>query len=70
MFLHIKDGFECPPLPTGFCETKPLPNIHPLDPNNPDPPIPGDHLTRRLDDEEEESFHPCPILAAQMKMND
>ena len=69
--IQVMDGFECPVPPTGFCETNPFPNFHPLDilnPNNTD--IPVNVLTRRLDDKEEESFHPCPILAAQMKMND
>ena len=65
--IKVKEGFECPEPPPGFCETNPFPDTHPLDPNNPDA-LPG--FTRHLEDEEEESFHPCPILAAQMKMND
>ena len=66
--ISVKDDFECPEPPPGFCETKPFPDFHPLDPNPNNTGIP-DILMRRLDDEEEESFHPCPILAAQMKMN-
>lgn len=60
--IQVMDGFECPDPPPRFCETNPLPDFHPLDPdaNNTD----STPDARRLDDEEEESLHPCPILAA------
>lgn len=74
--IQVKDGFECPEPPVGYCETNPLPSDHPLDLdkfnittvlNNTIQSDPNDrHLDLDFDDEEEESRHPCPILAARM----
>jgi hypothetical protein len=48
------DIANCPAPPGDFCETNPVPPIHPLDHNN-----------RHLEDDEDDdgNRHPCPVLA-------
>lgn len=59
--IHVLDGFDCPAPPPGFCES----NVLPVGQG------PGFGFTRHLNDEEGENLnHTCPILAAQMQMND
>lgn len=57
-YVLAADIANCPTPPGDFCETNPMPEFHPLDPDN------TGGNSRHLEDDEDvgESRHPCPVL--------